>query len=201
MTNNIVNVRNAELTVLGTQNTGAIGTVLNIAPKVSGGYTYIPVDFNSGVDGWVADSFVTTYVAPTTPTTETSTTETPTTETSTTETPTTEQPSGETTSIVRVITTDNLNVRSTPNGTKIGSQRKGSFGTITDGTITTLAGYDWVYVDFDNVPDGFVANEFITKRLTTTDGTTIDEDALRREINRLLREIEKLQALVATLGG
>ena len=55
-------------TQIGTQSTGAVGTVLSMNPVDSGGYTYIPVDFDSGVDGWVADAFVTNYTAPPTPT-------------------------------------------------------------------------------------------------------------------------------------
>lgn len=45
-------------TLMGVQPIGAMGTVLNIAPQTADGYTWIPVNFDSGVDGWVADAFV-----------------------------------------------------------------------------------------------------------------------------------------------
>ncbi len=47
---------------LGTQATSAIGTILSATPVISGGYIWVPVNFDSGVDGWVADSFLKLYV-------------------------------------------------------------------------------------------------------------------------------------------
>jgi hypothetical protein len=44
--------------VLGKQYTGATGVVQNKTPVVYNGYTWIYVDFTSGADGWVADSFL-----------------------------------------------------------------------------------------------------------------------------------------------
>lgn len=52
-------------TVVGLQQIGAIGTVLQNTPIASDGYTWISVNFTSGADGWVADSFLQNYVAPT----------------------------------------------------------------------------------------------------------------------------------------
>ena len=195
-TTDTVNVRNAELTVLGTQNTSAVGTVLDITPKVNGGYTYIPVDFDNGVDGWIADAFVTAYSKPIpTPT------PTPTPEEPSNVTPVTEGGTTEVNTSTRVLTTENLNVRSTPNGAKLGMQQKGAFGTITDQKRTSVAGYDWVAVNFDNSPDGYVADAFLTEQLTTTGGTTVNSDSIRGEINRLLREIQRLQAILASMQG
>ena len=62
VTTDVLNVRQvAGGTLLGTQPIGSVGTALSLSPTRSDGYTYIPVDFESGVDGWVADAFVTYY--------------------------------------------------------------------------------------------------------------------------------------------
>ena len=50
---------------MGTQSTGAVGTVLSLNPASADGYIWVPVNFNSGVDGWVAEDFLVAYVAPT----------------------------------------------------------------------------------------------------------------------------------------
>ena len=219
VTTDTVNVRTADMVLLGTQNTGAIGTVLNIAPKVDGGYTYIPVNFDSGVDGWVADEFVTAYTAPSieTPTTETPVTEqpttetpvteqpvtetpvteqpvteTPVTETPTTETPTTETPVTETPSNwlshfqpqsnVYVVNANKLNVRSTPNGKRLGSQPAGATGVVTNRTPVFDGTYTWVYVEFATGVSGWVADEFLalsgTTSGSTTGGTTITSNGI-----------------------
>ena len=44
--------------VLGQQPVGSQGTVLSIEPHLQDGYSWIPVDFNTGRDGWVAEPFL-----------------------------------------------------------------------------------------------------------------------------------------------
>lgn len=64
--------------IIGTQATSAVGTILSTTPVISDGYIWVPVNFDSGVDGWVADSFLKLYVTTTstTPVVITSTTTT-----------------------------------------------------------------------------------------------------------------------------
>ena len=53
-----VNVRaTAGGIVLGTQTDAKVGTIANDTPVLIEGYTYVPVNFDSGIDGWVADAF------------------------------------------------------------------------------------------------------------------------------------------------
>jgi hypothetical protein len=93
----------------------------------------------------------------------------------------------------RVITTANLNVRSTANGALVGQQPVDSLGTITNQARTTTAGFDWVYVDFDTAPDGWVADEFISETLTTSTNA-VDQAAVLAQIQQLLALIVQLQA-------
>ena len=51
--------------LLGVQAKGSVGRVLGMTPVSVDGFTYIPVNFNSGPDGWVADAFVRFYIAET----------------------------------------------------------------------------------------------------------------------------------------
>lgn len=199
VTTDVVNVRDVNSNLLGTQVAGVIGTVLNITPQSNGGYIYIPVDFDSGVDGWVADAFVAAYSAPTTetpttetpvteqpvtetpvteePVTENPTTEEPVTETPVTETPTTETPSSWLSNFksgdnVYVINANKLNVRNAPNGQRVGSQSAGATGMVTNQTPIFDGTYTWVYVDFTTQPDGWVADEFLALSSNTSGGST-----------------------------
>ncbi len=64
-----LNVRSTANTVgalLGTQQTGALGTVTS-GPTAQGGYNWWNVNFDSGVDGWSVEDFMVTYVPPPTP--------------------------------------------------------------------------------------------------------------------------------------
>jgi hypothetical protein len=51
--------------IKGQQLTGANGTVLATSPASVDGYIWVPVDFDSGVDGWVVENYLKAYVAPT----------------------------------------------------------------------------------------------------------------------------------------
>jgi hypothetical protein len=45
-------------TIAGTQVAGQVGVVANINPKKADGYTWVPVNFKNGADGWVAEDFL-----------------------------------------------------------------------------------------------------------------------------------------------
>jgi hypothetical protein len=62
----------------------------------------------------------------------------------------------------RVHTTSNLKVRSTANGTLLGTQKKGSYGTVTAGPVTS-GNYVWWNVNFDAGVDGWSAQNWLTK--------------------------------------
>lgn len=101
----------------------------------------------------------------------------------------------------RVITTDTVNVRSTANGVVVGTQPAGRLGTRSNATPVTAGGYQWVYVNFDTNPDGFVASQFLS---TTIPGTTptaggMTQAEINAKIQALMAEIVKLQALLAQL--
>ena len=53
-------------TLLGTQATAALGTIVS-GPTIQGGYNWWQINFDSGVDGYVAEDFLAAYVAPVTP--------------------------------------------------------------------------------------------------------------------------------------
>ena len=60
----------------------------------------------------------------------------------------------------RVITADKLNVRSSPNGTKIGDQPAGTLGTIIGGSVLS-GGYTWWQIDYDSGADGWSADKWL----------------------------------------
>jgi chitodextrinase len=62
----------------------------------------------------------------------------------------------------RVHTTSNLKVRSTANGTLLGTQKKGSYGTVTAGPVTS-GNYVWWNVNFDAGVDGWSAENWLSK--------------------------------------
>jgi len=65
VTNDRLNVRStAHGAVVGIQETGAIGIVQNHTAVSVAGYVWIYVQFSSGANGWVADEFLSEYVAP-----------------------------------------------------------------------------------------------------------------------------------------
>lgn len=63
-----LNVRSAPSisgTLLGTQSTGVLGTVIS-GPTFADGYWWWNINFDSGVDGWSAEDFLERYVPPST---------------------------------------------------------------------------------------------------------------------------------------
>jgi hypothetical protein len=59
-------------------------------------------------------------------------------------------------------TTTSVNVRSSANGTVIGTQPLGALGLI-KGTSINSGGYDWWNVDYVHAPDGWTAEQFLQK--------------------------------------
>jgi len=67
-TTSILNIRTTPNgTLLGTQPSGAIGTVVG-GPTTAGGYTWWNVNYDTGYDGWSVEDWLTSYTAPQTQT-------------------------------------------------------------------------------------------------------------------------------------
>lgn len=92
---------------------------------------------------------------------------------------------------VRIQTTDNLNVRSTPNGTIIGTVSIGTAGTVLSDTPVQSGLYSWIEVQFDTGTTGYVASAF------TTTLDTIPENSTRKAL--MLQMIALLQQLISLL--
>lgn len=139
--------------VLGTQPTGAIGSI-NAGPEVQTTYTYSPVgcsylqaaalcsrtvvnsywmmvNFDSGADGWVLKANLTPAVS-----------------------------TKFTVGSPSVVKVDNTNVRSTPNGTIAGNQKKGEIGVV-KGSPVSAGGYIWWPINFKSGVDGWTAETSI----------------------------------------
>jgi len=69
----------------------------------------------------------------------------------------------------KVQTTDILNVRSTPSisGTLLGAQSTGAQGTVIGGPIAAN-GFNWWQIDYDNIPDGWSAEDFLEKAIVSS---------------------------------
>ncbi|MDQ5922811.1 MAG: Beta helix protein, partial [Patescibacteria group bacterium] len=65
---NVRGTASATGTLLGTQTSGALGTV-TAGPTSADGYVWWNVNYDSGVDGWSAENYLTSYTAPTPDTT------------------------------------------------------------------------------------------------------------------------------------
>jgi hypothetical protein len=154
---------------IGQQALGNIGRVVDFEPVSANGYTWIVVNFQSGVDGWVADEFLGAYSTPTTQPTPTPapapapiSVPSPSPE----PTPPPMQTNGSFNAGIDVVTTDNLNVRANAGGLKLGLQRTGSTGTIVDGPRTN-DGYTWWNVNFDSGQDGWVVDRYLNVTAAT----------------------------------
>jgi hypothetical protein len=96
---------------------------------------------------------------------------------------------------IRVVMNDNVNVRATPGGAKVGMQVKGAMGTQSPAPAVVSGGYSWAYINFDAGSDGYVATAYITPVATTE----LTEDQKKSEIRKLLRELERLQVMLLAL--
>src|SRR3990167_3723299 len=115
---------------LGVQYVGTKGKVIG-GPAQGSGYTWWNIDYTVVPDGWSVENYITETTAPS-PVAIGS----------------------------RVTTTDNIKVRSAPNGERIGRQPAGSQGTITAGPIQS-GGYTWWNVNFDSGTDGWAAGSYL----------------------------------------
>ena len=115
---------------LGVQYVGTKGKVIG-GPAQGSGYTWWNIDYTVVPDGWSVENYITETTAPTSMAVGS-----------------------------RVTTTDNIKVRSAPNGERIGRQPAGSQGTITAGPIQS-GGYTWWNVNFDSGTDGWAAGSYL----------------------------------------
>ncbi len=70
VTSEKINVRKSygvNANLVGRQSRGAVGTVLSGGAQAANGYIWIKVDFDTGVDGWIADAFVSVVTQTTKP--------------------------------------------------------------------------------------------------------------------------------------
>ncbi|HEY4490279.1 MAG TPA: PA14 domain-containing protein [Candidatus Paceibacterota bacterium] len=143
----LLNVRgtaSATGTKLGTQAFGKTGKVV-YGPIQAGSYTWYYIDFTTGIDGWVAGSFILPSTASTVV-------------------------AAQSLQIGSTITaTSNINVRLTPSllGAKLGVQLLNSFGRIIAGP-TAGSGYSWWKIDFNAGVDGWVAGNYIVSAIGTS---------------------------------
>jgi uncharacterized protein YgiM (DUF1202 family) len=98
----------------------------------------------------------------------------------------------------RVQTTAKLNVRSTPTakGKVLGSQSRGSQGTITSGPVSSN-GYIWWNINYDSGADGWSAQSYLSL-VSSSQPTQAQILAL---IASLQAEVNQLMAELAALGG
>lgn len=61
-----------------------------------------------------------------------------------------------------VMTTSNINVRSTPEGKVVGKQSNGNYGVVGTPAPVVSGGYTWVYVVFASGASGWVADAYLT---------------------------------------
>lgn len=92
----------------------------------------------------------------------------------------------------RIVTSDNLNVRSVAGleGQVLGVQQTGDVGTIGIQSAVEVDGYVWVYVNFDSGADGYVADTYLSK---FNEGTEPDRSELLEIIADLLEQVADLQ--------
>lgn len=67
----------------------------------------------------------------------------------------------------RVQTTTKLNVRSSPNGRRLGAQAAGAQGTVIGGPVYSK-GYYWYQIDYDKAPDGWSVQDYLVDLTTPT---------------------------------
>lgn len=148
-----INVRdNANGAVVGKQYAGASGT-LSGGPIVTAGYTWWKVDYDSGVDGWSAEDYMqkpsVAIVAPK----------------SNTDLAAGAAYAGTTQSASigadsSIVTTSNLNVRSTPNGVLVATIDSGSAGTVLSGP-QSAGGNTWFQIKYSTGATGWSVADYI----------------------------------------
>ena len=108
---------------------------------------------------------------------------------------------GAATTTTGVVTTATVNVRTAPNGSKVGTQLLGVKGILGSQPSVSTAGQIWVYVDFASGVDGWVARRYLstTASVSVTGRPPITE--LQAQITALLAQIAALQQLLAQPQG
>jgi hypothetical protein len=99
-------------------------------------------------------------------------------------------------SVHRVVTTNMVNVRNAPLGTKVGTHGRGAQGTQSDALGVVKGGYTWVYVNFDTGVDGYVASQFLTAATGSTSSQSTQD-----KIAALMQQLQMLMKLLAQLQG
>ena len=153
-----LNIRSAPATsgtILGVQLVGSIGTVVG-GPTIAEGLIWWNINFDSGADGWAVENYlvkyITTFPSPT-PSPSPSPTITPT--PNPTLTPITGRQIGD-----RIYTSQRVKVRSTPNGTSLGSQPRYTQGALVSGPVVA-GSYSWWQVNYDSGIDGWSAEPYL----------------------------------------
>lgn len=125
-------------TLLGTQPQNALGTIVD-GPATGAGYTWWNVNFDTGVDGWVAEPYIAWVSTPTATPYEFAVGE-----------------------HCKVYNSTGANVRSAPNQslTPIGTQPNLATGVVIGGP-TIASGYTWWNIDYTSGPDGWSVDNFL----------------------------------------
>ena len=101
----------------------------------------------------------------------------------------------------RIVTTANLNIRSTASvsGTKIGTEPIGSLGTITAGP-TTADGYTWWQINYDTNPDGWsVSNYLAPAAALSSPAVGMAQPSSAPPIALLMQQVQQLFSQIQTL--
>ena len=106
---------------------------------------------------------------------------------------------GTATTSLRVSVNNTVNVRATPNGTKLGSQTTGMMGTLGSQLSVATAGHIWVYVDFDSGVDGWVARRYLTQLQPLVSSSMTTELDEQTKIVLLQKQLATLQKLLVQL--
>ncbi len=101
-----------------------------------------------------------------------------------------------------VIANATVNVRATPNGTKLGTQLAGTKGILGSQPSVVTAGHTWVYVDFVSGIDGWVSRRYLIlpqPLVSTASTSSLTPTEVRGQISSLLDQLAALQQLLAHL--
>ncbi len=144
---NIRSSASISASLLGTQDSGALGTIIS-GGQSSDGYYWWNVNYDSGVDGWSVETYLSAYLTPDPAPTPT--------------------PAEITDKFIigdRVKTTAKLKVRLDPTiktGKSLCTQEKNVYGTIIGGP-QVANGYTWWQVNYDSSCDGWSAQDWLVK--------------------------------------
>jgi hypothetical protein len=144
--------------LLGTQSTGALGTIVG-GPVAADGYNWWQINYTSAPSGWSVEDYPTGTITPPAP---------PVPPPPPPPTPPPPPPLVSQFQIgARVKATANINVRSKPTNAKknvLCTQPAGSLGSIVGGP-TVAAGYTWWNVNYDSGCDGWSVQNYLTTTL------------------------------------